>query len=380
MPVQTTNSIQTSLPGLQAAADFQSWLIASGVLIHSDSNSGFEIAHSNVVVLDYGNISSFSGSGVSIASSQSGNFLLNAVGASISGLDGIDDNGNGDTLVNDGSVVGSHGVGVSLVGGGDLIHNSGSIYGPTAGVWDDSFVSGGSTIVNTGEIQSADLGVFVETNVGFITTIINSGTIEGDSFSIQSNLGAVHLKNSGLLVGDVSFDTTENDTFLNSGHVQGSVSLGGGNDTYNGSGGGVVDGTVFGGDGNDRLIGGARNDSLSGGPGNDTLTGGGGHNEFIFDAALGPSNIDTITDFAPSRDVISLSHAIFTHTNAFGTLAASMFFEGAAAHDASDRIIYNPANGFVTYDSNGNHPGGAIHFATLADHLTLTHADFLVVA
>jgi hypothetical protein len=48
--------------------------------------------------------------------------------------------------------------------------------------------------------------------------------------------------------------------------------------------------------------------------------------------------------------------------------------------DPTDRIIYDPATGSVNYDSNGNHPGGVVHFATLAAHLTLTKADFLVTA
>ena len=61
-----------------------------------------------------------------------------------------------------------------------------------------------------------------------------------------------------------------------------------------------------------------------------------------------------------------------------GVLAAALFHVGAAAHDANDRIIYNPNNGFLIYDANGNHAGGAVHFATLAPHLALTHADFLV--
>ena len=57
-----------------------------------------------------------------------------------------------------------------------------------------------------------------------------------------------------------------------------------------------------------------------------------------------------------------------------------MFFEGAHAHDATDRIIYNPQNGWLTYDSNGSAAGGVHHFATLNAHLTLTNADFLVVS
>ena len=61
-----------------------------------------------------------------------------------------------------------------------------------------------------------------------------------------------------------------------------------------------------------------------------------------------------------------------------GVLPVGLFHVGAGAHDASDRIIYDPVNGFLIYDGNGNHPGGATHFATLMPHLALTHADFLI--
>jgi Ca2+-binding RTX toxin-like protein len=99
---------------------------------------------------------------------------------------------------------------------------------------------------------------------------------------------------------------------------------------------------------------------------------------FRFDSALGPSNIDTITDFTPAVDSIQLAAAIF-HGLAKGALPATAFFVGTAAHDAADRIIYNPSTGALVFDANGNHPGGAMHFATLANHAALTSADFLVI-
>ena len=110
----------------------------------------------------------------------------------------------------------------------------------------------------------------------------------------------------------------------------------------------------------------------------DTLTGGAGKDHFVFDTALATAGVDRITDFRHLTDKIDLSHAIFTATNASGTLQAAMFFEGRHAHDASDRIVYNPVSGWLTYDSNGSAAGGTHHFATLAAHLTLTHGDFLV--
>ena len=132
--------------------------------------------------------------------------------------------------------------------------------------------------------------------------------------------------------------------------------------------------------GNDWLRAGNGDDTLIGGPGNDTLIGGPGHDQFVFNAALNAAtNVDRIVHYTHGMDWVDLSHHVFTKVNASGPLSASMFCEGAHAHDASDRIIYNPTNGWLTYDSNGSAPGGATHFATLASHLTLSYSDFIVI-
>ena len=91
------------------------------------------------------------------------------------------------------------------------------------------------------------------------------------------------------------------------------------------------------------------------------------------------ASVDRITDFKHLADKIELDHAVFSATNFSGKLAAAMFFAGAHAHDADDHIIHNPLNGWLVYDTNGNAAGGAYHFATLAAHLSLTNADFLVI-
>jgi Ca2+-binding RTX toxin-like protein len=110
------------------------------------------------------------------------------------------------------------------------------------------------------------------------------------------------------------------------------------------------------------------------------LTGGAGADHFRFDTALTVPGVATITDFAHGVDKIELSHAIFSKTNpAGGTLKGAMFFVGAHAHDGNDHLIYNKANGWLIYDSNGNAAGGEHHFATLAAHLTVSASDFLIV-
>ena len=86
------------------------------------------------------------------------------------------------------------------------------------------------------------------------------------------------------------------------------------------------------------------------------------------------SNVDTVKDFAHGVDLIVLENAVFTTLSAVGTLAASAFFAGDAAHDADDRVIYSPGSGALTYDSNGSAAGGAVQFAKLAVGLTITAA------
>ena len=118
---------------------------------------------------------------------------------------------------------------------------------------------------------------------------------------------------------------------------------------------------------------------LFGRAGNDVLIGGGGADMFHFDAALHPvANVDRILDFNPLNDRIVLENSIFTALTT-GGLSPDAFFSGAAAFDASDRIIYNPWSGELTYDSNGNAAGGATLFATLTPFLQLASNDFLVV-
>ena len=84
------------------------------------------------------------------------------------------------------------------------------------------------------------------------------------------------------------------------------------------------------------------------------------------------------TDFSVADDTIKVDNAIFTAV-ATGHLAASAFFRGAAAHDADDRFIYNPATGALIYDRDGTGGAAAFKFATLAPGLALTHLDFFVV-
>jgi Ca2+-binding RTX toxin-like protein len=132
---------------------------------------------------------------------------------------------------------------------------------------------------------------------------------------------------------------------------------------------------------NNTLVGNVGNNLLNGGAGNDYMVGGAGNDIFMFDTALGASNVDTVADFNVAADTIRLENAIFSTIAGSGTLTAAQFASNASgtAQDASDRIIYETDTGKLIYDSNGSAAGGAFHFGTLASGLAITNADFFMV-
>ena len=145
--------------------------------------------------------------------------------------------------------------------------------------------------------------------------------------------------------------------------------------------------TLTGGGGSNTLVGGAGNDSITGGPGHDRLDGGTGHNtlaggpgadRFVFDTAVGPGNLDRITDFKHGQDKLVLSKSIFGNL----TVDANTFFAGpgaTAAHTAAERIIYDKTTGGLYFDPTGQ-GGPSIEFAVLVHHPQVTIHDFAVIA
>jgi len=142
--------------------------------------------------------------------------------------------------------------------------------------------------------------------------------------------------------------------------------------------GNEFDNTIIGLTGNDTLNGGLGGDLLDGGLGNDSLRGSSGSDLFAFTTALGATNVDTIADFSVVSDTIRLENAVFTGLVA-GVLSAAAFFQGAAAHDADDRIVYNAATGGLFFDADGTGAAAAVRFATVSTGLALTNSDFAVV-
>jgi Ca2+-binding RTX toxin-like protein len=162
----------------------------------------------------------------------------------------------------------------------------------------------------------------------------------------------------------------------------GSDSLDGGDHNDSLDGGAAAD-VLLGGTGNDTLSGGDGNDTLTGGAGNDTLNGGLGADTFVLDNA----SIDLIQNFTVVDDTFRLSKSLFPALTqaANTTLIGAAFWSGTSAHDADDRIIYNPTSGALWYDADGIGAGAAVQIATLTGLVATTsnpfsQLDFMVVA
>jgi Ca2+-binding RTX toxin-like protein len=146
-----------------------------------------------------------------------------------------------------------------------------------------------------------------------------------------------------------------------------------GSDTIQGFGGADK---LYGLAGSDIIDGDNGGDYLYGGLGVDVLTGGAGNDVFVFNTA--PSGgIDRVTDFAPGYDTFRMENGVFTALR-IGELPSSAFYSGTAAHDATDRIIYDPATGALIYDADGTGSAAQVQFATLSPGLTVTASDFLI--
>jgi Ca2+-binding RTX toxin-like protein len=164
-------------------------------------------------------------------------------------------------------------------------------------------------------------------------------------------------------VGDDVLNGGEGNDLLYGGAGNNTLSGGAGNDLIYGS---WNDDLLQGGDGKDRLFGDTGNDRLQGGYGNDLLSGGEGYDTFVFATALDAAmNVDRITDFNPWADRIVLKGSIFTGLRKAGKLSSDAFWIGPKAHDASDRIIYDKANGTLNFDPDGTGSAAQVKFAVI---------------
>jgi Ca2+-binding RTX toxin-like protein len=178
--------------------------------------------------------------------------------------------------------------------------------------------------------------------------------------------GGGHDTLTGGAGNDSMFASGENDRLFG----------GTGDDTLNG---GSDEDSLVGGTGNDLVEGSSGRDTLFGGAGTDTLDGGSDQDQFVFNTALGATNIDLVDGFSITNDTVMLDNDIFTAAGPIGTLTTGRFHIGAAAGDAGDRIIYDSITGALYYDSDGTGGAAQVQFATMPTLLLLTAADFQII-
>lgn len=130
--------------------------------------------------------------------------------------------------------------------------------------------------------------------------------------------------------------------------------------------------------GKDTLRGGAETTILDGGKGKDKLYGADGFaDQFLFDTKPGNRNFDKVFDFTRGEDKVILDNDVF---RAIGpSLTRKEFYVGSEAHDGSDRLIYDKANGALYYDQDGIGGRDAVKIATFEHGLKLGLADFEII-
>jgi Ca2+-binding RTX toxin-like protein len=301
---------------------------------------------------------------------------------------------HGDNILNDGG----KGAADRLEGllGNDtyFIYNAGDVVVENAGEGTDRVAAGVSYQLTAG----AEVEYLQTTSVSGTTAIDLTGNALAQV--ITGNAGDNILHDGGVGAADILRGFGGNDTYrvfnagdtIVDGALQGTdrvmaavdYTLGKGVEielfTTNGSGGtsGIdLTGNEFA----QEIVGNAGANRLDGKDGNDTLRGLGGNDMFVFSTALGAGNVDTIVDFNPAGDRVELHKSVFTALSTTGVLPGAAFWAsaGGAAHDDSDRILYDTTTGNLYYDADGNGAGLAIHFATLTGAPSLSAADFVVV-
>lgn len=158
-------------------------------------------------------------------------------------------------------------------------------------------------IFNGGTINGSSA---INANAGASATYIaNAGDMftNGTAISIGSLTGTTTITNSGTIqsAGSTSIISGGgNDRIVNTGTIIGGVSMGSGNDLFDGTAG-VMIGRIDGSNGDDTLLGGMGNETLRGGNDEDSLNGGGGNDTIQgddFDSANdvfnGGDGIDTL--------------------------------------------------------------------------------------
>ena len=227
---------------------------------------------------------------------------------------------------------------VDITGGNDRIFGDGA-NDYIAGDLLTGALADGSTLIGGADVISGGLGND-EIHGDFVLTNVSASTITGGNDRIDGGLG------NDLIFGDGGIDTAAydsvalkvtvnlltgiatgqgTDTLVSIENVIGSIL----NDTITGNGGdnrlsgGSGSDILNGGDGQDILLGGDGNDRLDGGGDSDIVTGGLGSDRFVYGLVFGTERTERITDFENGIDRIDVSAFGFANFAAIDALATA---------------------------------------------------------
>ncbi len=264
------------------------------------------------------------------------------------------------------------------------------VEGVLGGAGNDSIL--GNTLANAlGGANGADTldgGADADTLIGGLgnDSIIGGSGVDIASYADASAAVTVNLA-TGRATGAAGADTlagvegvlggAANDSILGDGLANTLWGANGADTLDGGQGDDVLSGDA----GDDLILGNVGSDTILGGAGNDVINGGTGSDNFIFSAAIGAPNVDTIQFYSVSDDTILLDDAVFSTIGAAGTtLAVGAFMTGAAATSISHRIIFDSATGALFYDADGSGAAAAVQFATLTGISgSISNAEFLII-
>ena len=399
----------------------------------SSQEGAIRLTGLNNTVLNYGEILSFTGNGITFANGGNGTNPSKVInrGSISADADAISAGGNPVLVRNFGDITSNYGAAISTGNGDDTVQNFGTIDG------DIDLGDGFGIVINrgviVGNIATGTLGDIIDNRLGTIMGEVNLGdgsdifrpgqtdeTVDGGAgsdmidfskssgvqFALDGSLtatgwasGDVYLNFEGLTGSLTGADVLTGDSFGNylignggndvlSGMAGDDTLQGGfGNDTLDG-GAGVDD--IYASDGDDTVLGGTGNDTIRGDKGNDTLTGGagkdgayGGAGKDAFVFANGDfggktsTTADTIFDFKQAEaDQIDLKLV-----DAKGAVAgdqAFTFIGTAAFHNVAGelRFVQGASSTVVQGDTNGD--GVADFWITLSGSIALKAADFVL--
>lgn len=283
--------------GFPALSDDNTYITVADAIVSNDGNAFSFGTTSNNEYTIFGSVIADLDGIVSTSDSASGHsVVVNEGGSVLGGSDGMELRGSTHKVLNNGSIIGLGDGGIQIVGVNAIATNNSFVFGQLEGIG----VGAGGTVFNNGTVQSNQNGIVAKDGGG---QVISNGTVAGAGTGVRAN-GSATVENSGTITGSFNavsmlsdpdqtsallnsgtitvlsqasgnsavFAGEGNDTVKNTGLIQGKVSLGEGDDVYDGRNGTVTD-SVQGSSGADKLLGGDEENALNGGGGQDTLKG-----------------------------------------------------------------------------------------------------------